>query len=47
MEDINITKMHHLICSFCDNSKCVRGTDKCEFVIWKKKQEEKNKNENV
>jgi len=31
------TQMHHFICAFCDNKKCVRGTDKCEFEQWKRK----------
>lgn len=29
--------MHDFICAWCDNPKCVRGTDKCEFEQWKKK----------
>lgn len=32
-------QMHHFICSWCDNNKCVRGTDKCEFEKWKIKHE--------
>lgn len=36
---ITETSMHHLICSFCDNDKCVRGTKECEFEKWKEKQE--------
>jgi len=31
------TQMHHFICAFCDNKKCARGTDKCEFEQWKRK----------
>jgi hypothetical protein len=45
MNEISEVKMHHLICAFCDNSKCVRGTEKCEFEQWKRqhaKSEDKN-----
>ena len=34
------TKMHHLICAFCDNLKCVRGAKQCEFEQWKRQQAE-------
>lgn len=40
MSEISETKMHHLICAFCDNPKCVRGTEKCEFEQWKRQQAE-------
>lgn len=33
------TSMHHFICAWCDNEKCVKGTKECEFEQWKKKQE--------
>ena len=36
MSEISEVKMHHLICAFCDNPKCVRGTEKCEFEQWKR-----------
>jgi hypothetical protein len=38
---ISETSMHHLICAFCDNDKCVRGTKECEFEQWKEKEKEK------
>lgn len=40
MSEISETKMHHLICAFCDNLKCVRGTKQCEFEQWKRQQAE-------
>lgn len=39
-EQITETQMHHFICAWCDNLKCVRGTDKCEFEQWKKRKDE-------
>lgn len=41
---ITITEMHAFVCAFCDNPKCVRGTDKCEFEQWKKRKERENDN---
>lgn len=38
-KSISETTMHHFICAWCDNEKCVRGTKECEFEKWKKKQE--------
>jgi len=35
MDNNVINEMHHLICAWCDNEKCVRGTDACEFEQWK------------
>ena len=35
---ISETSMHHFVCAFCDNDKCVRGTKECEFEQWKKKE---------
>ncbi len=32
-------------CPLCDNEKCVKGTDKCEAEIWKKKKESKESEE--
>lgn len=43
MSEISETKMHHLICAFCDNPKCVRGTEKCEFEQWKRQRAESEK----
>ena len=40
MSEISETKMHHLICAFCDNLECVRGTKQCEFEQWKRQQAE-------
>lgn len=36
--NISETSMHHFICAFCDNDKCVRGTKECEFEQWKEKE---------
>ena len=30
------TKKYIICCPMCDNSKCVRGTKKCEAEIWAK-----------
>lgn len=30
----------------CDNNKCVKGTDKCEAEIWKKKKTKQRKGAN-
>lgn len=45
-EHISETSMHHFVCAFCDNDKCVRGTKECEFEQWKAKESEKE-NENM
>ena len=34
-EEINSIK-YFVCCPMCDNSKCVRNTDKCEAEIWAK-----------
>lgn len=31
MYEITEVQMHYLICAFCDNEKCCKGTDKCEI----------------
>lgn len=28
---------YKICCPMCDNDKCVKGTEKCEAEIWKKK----------
>lgn len=36
----DIDKQKYIVCCpLCDNEKCVKGTDKCEAEIWKKKKE--------
>ena len=37
-QEINTMK-YKVCCPWCDNKKCVRGTDKCEAEIWAKKKE--------
>ena len=34
----NIDKVKYIVCCpFCDNPKCVKGTDRCEAEVWKRK----------
>ena len=40
-KEISEFAMHHFICAWCDNAKCVRGTKECEWEQWKEK-EQKN-----
>ena len=40
MYEITEVQMHYLICAFCDNEHCCKGTDKCEFEQWKRAKEE-------
>ena len=35
MENIDKVK-YWVCCPFCDNDRCMRGTDKCEAEQWKK-----------
>lgn len=35
-EEINNMK-YKVCCPLCDNDKCVRGTEKCEAELWKKR----------
>lgn len=42
MDEITETQMHNLICAFCDNKHCCKGTDKCEFEQWKEAKEKSN-----
>lgn len=33
-----IEKLKYVVCCpTCDNKKCVKGTDKCEAEIWKRR----------
>ncbi len=42
LDEINNLK-YKVCCPLCDNDECVRGTDKCDAEIWKKKMmEEQN-----
>lgn len=36
IEDLDTMK-YKICCPVCDNEKCVKGTDKCEAEIWKKR----------
>lgn len=35
-EDLDNMK-YWVCCPICDNNKCVKGTDKCEAEIWKRR----------
>lgn len=38
MTNEELDKMKYKICCpACDNEKCVKGTDKCEAEIWKRR----------
>ena len=44
MKDKEIDRVKYFICCpFCDNEKCVKGTDKCEAETWAKAKKEENK----
>ncbi len=41
MTDEEINKIKYWVCCpFCDNKKCVKGTDKCEAEVWAKANKE-------
>ena len=41
-----MNRMKYIVCCpLCDNTKCVKGTDKCEAEMWAKEELKRHKRE--